>query len=164
MLSFFVLVKIIFPPLFLSNVQFFHQRWQLVVKPRSQLRCQLRLCLTGINRTTRGCSTRFTVLGIWTAQSSMLTFATSAARIMLFMWPYDSCRYYTECFGMKLLRKRDIPEEKYTNAFLGFGPEDTNFAVELTYSMFSYLQKFCLWHNCFTMLLMFAVAQFVWTR
>lgn len=35
---------------------------------------------------------------------------------------------------MKLLRKRDIPEEKYSNAFLGFGPEDTNFAVELTYS------------------------------
>uniref|UniRef100_A0A8R7VD25 lactoylglutathione lyase n=1 Tax=Triticum urartu TaxID=4572 RepID=A0A8R7VD25_TRIUA len=43
---------------------------------------------------------------------------------------------YTECFGMKLLRKRDVPEEKYTNAFLGFGPEDTNFALELTYSMF----------------------------
>jgi hypothetical protein len=62
---------------------------------------------------------------------------------------------------MKLLRKRDVPEEKYTNAFLGFGPEDTNFAVELTYSMFSDLLKFCLWHNCFTMLLMFAVAQFV---
>lgn len=35
---------------------------------------------------------------------------------------------------MKLLRKRDIPEEKYTNAFLGYGPEETNFAVELTYS------------------------------
>jgi hypothetical protein len=30
--------------------------------------------------------------------------------------------------------------------------------------MFSDLLKFCLWHNCFTMLLMFAVAQFVWTR
>jgi lactoylglutathione lyase len=35
---------------------------------------------------------------------------------------------------MKLLRKRDIPEEKYSNAFLGFGSEETNFAVELTYS------------------------------
>lgn len=45
-------------------------------------------------------------------------------------------RFYTECFGMKLLRKRDIPEEKYSNAFLGFGPEETNFVVELTYSMF----------------------------
>jgi lactoylglutathione lyase len=43
-------------------------------------------------------------------------------------------KFYTECFGMKLLRKRDVPEEKYSNAFLGFGPEDTNFAVELTYN------------------------------
>ncbi|CAO2176172.1 unnamed protein product [Urochloa humidicola] len=43
-------------------------------------------------------------------------------------------KYYTECFGMKLLRKRDVPDEKYTNAFLGFGPEDTNFALELTYN------------------------------
>lgn len=43
-------------------------------------------------------------------------------------------RFYTECLGMKLLRKRDIPEEKYTNAFLGFGPEDSHFVIELTYS------------------------------
>lgn len=35
---------------------------------------------------------------------------------------------------MKLLRKRDIPEEKYTNAFLGYGPEDSHFVIELTYS------------------------------
>lgn len=47
-------------------------------------------------------------------------------------------RFYTECFGMKLLRKRDIPEEKYANAFLGFGPEESQFVVELTYSMFYY--------------------------
>lgn len=37
---------------------------------------------------------------------------------------------------MKLLRKRDIPEERYTNAFLGYGPEDSHFVVELTYSKF----------------------------
>lgn len=35
---------------------------------------------------------------------------------------------------MKLLRKRDIPEERYTNAFLGYGPEDSHFVIELTYS------------------------------
>lgn len=46
----------------------------------------------------------------------------------------DFCRFYTECLGMKLLRKRDIPEEKYTNAFLGYGPEDSHFVIELTYS------------------------------
>ncbi|CAH1448273.1 unnamed protein product [Lactuca virosa] len=45
-----------------------------------------------------------------------------------------SIKFYTEAFGMKLLRQRDIPEEKYSNAFLGFGPEESNFAVELTYN------------------------------
>lgn len=45
-------------------------------------------------------------------------------------------RFYTECFGMKVLRKRDVPEEKYSNAFLGFGPEESHFVVELTYSKF----------------------------
>lgn len=48
---------------------------------------------------------------------------------------FDVYRFYTEGFGMKLLRKRDIPEEKYSNAFLGFGPEESQFVVELTYSM-----------------------------
>lgn len=43
-------------------------------------------------------------------------------------------KFYTECLGMKLLRKRDIPEERYTNAFLGYGPESSNFVVELTYN------------------------------
>ncbi|KAK1605884.1 hypothetical protein QYE76_029557 [Lolium multiflorum] len=43
-------------------------------------------------------------------------------------------KFYTECLGMKLLRKRDIPEEKYTNAFLGYGPEEAQFVVELTYN------------------------------
>ncbi|KAJ6758428.1 LACTOYLGLUTATHIONE LYASE [Salix koriyanagi] len=43
-------------------------------------------------------------------------------------------KFYTECLGMKLLRRRDIPEDRYSNAFLGYGPEDTNFTVELTYN------------------------------
>ncbi|CAI9755687.1 unnamed protein product [Fraxinus pennsylvanica] len=43
-------------------------------------------------------------------------------------------KFYTECLGMKLLRRRDIPEERYSNAFLGYGPEDSNFTVELTYN------------------------------
>ncbi|KAK1325074.1 Lactoylglutathione lyase [Acorus calamus] len=43
-------------------------------------------------------------------------------------------KFYTECLGMKLLRQRDIPEEKYSNAFLGFGPEASHFVVELTYN------------------------------
>ncbi|GJP79192.1 hypothetical protein CLOP_g9446 [Closterium sp. NIES-67] len=43
-------------------------------------------------------------------------------------------KFYTECLGMKVLRQRDIPEEKYSNAFLGYGPETSCFVVELTYN------------------------------
>ncbi|XP_075495584.1 lactoylglutathione lyase GLX1-like [Primulina tabacum] len=43
-------------------------------------------------------------------------------------------KFYTECFGMKLLRKRDVPLEGYSNAFLGFGPEDSHFLLELTHN------------------------------
>lgn len=43
-------------------------------------------------------------------------------------------KFYTECLGMKLLRQRDIPDEKYSNAFLGYGPEDSHFVLELTYN------------------------------
>ena len=53
------------------------------------------------------------------------------------------CSFYTECLGMKLLRKRDIPEEKYSNAFLGYGPEDSHFAVELTYSEYANWLSIC---------------------
>lgn len=42
--------------------------------------------------------------------------------------------YYKQHLGMQLLRKRDVPDEKYTNAFLGYGPETKNFALELTYN------------------------------
>jgi len=46
-----------------------------------------------------------------------------------------TAEYYKKHFGMKQLRYRDIPEEKYTNSFLGFGPEDQDyFSLELTYN------------------------------
>jgi len=32
--------------------------------------------------------------------------------------------------------QRDVLEEKYSNALLGFGPEESYFVVELTYSEF----------------------------
>ncbi|KAI5586398.1 hypothetical protein BDE02_06G209600 [Populus trichocarpa] len=41
-------------------------------------------------------------------------------------------KFYTEFRGMKLLRKSDVPEDRYSNAFLGYGPEDST--LELTYS------------------------------
>ncbi|CAM9570063.1 unnamed protein product, partial [Choristocarpus tenellus] len=45
-------------------------------------------------------------------------------------------KFYQDVFGMKLLRYRDIPEEKYSNAFLGYGTESKgeHFSLELTYN------------------------------
>jgi lactoylglutathione lyase len=35
---------------------------------------------------------------------------------------------------MRLLRKTDYPEGKFTNAFIGYGAEDANTVVELTHN------------------------------
>ncbi|MGX2039940.1 lactoylglutathione lyase [Methylocaldum sp. MU1018] len=45
-----------------------------------------------------------------------------------------SIRFYTEVLGMKLLRKQDFPEGKFTLAFVGFGDEQHNSVIELTYN------------------------------
>ncbi|MCB1760231.1 MAG: lactoylglutathione lyase [Gammaproteobacteria bacterium] len=45
-----------------------------------------------------------------------------------------SLSFYTEVLGMKLLRQREYPEGKFTLAFLGYGPEHSNAALELTYN------------------------------
>jgi lactoylglutathione lyase len=45
-----------------------------------------------------------------------------------------SIDFYTRVLGMKLLRQRDYPDGKFTLAFLGYGPEDTHTAIELTYN------------------------------
>lgn len=44
--------------------------------------------------------------------------------------------WYTKLLGMKLLRFRDIPEGKYSNAFLGYNTEDKGFALEVGASGF----------------------------
>jgi lactoylglutathione lyase len=43
-----------------------------------------------------------------------------------------SIKFYTELLGMTLLRRDDYPGGKFTNAFVGYGPEDTDTVVELT--------------------------------
>ncbi len=45
-----------------------------------------------------------------------------------------SIRFYTEIFEMQLLRKKDYPEGKFTLAFLGYGDEASNTAIELTHN------------------------------
>ena len=45
-----------------------------------------------------------------------------------------SIDFYTKFLGKTLLRKREVPEAKYTNVFVGYGPEDTHAVLELTYN------------------------------
>jgi lactoylglutathione lyase len=45
-----------------------------------------------------------------------------------------SIAFYTEIMGMKLLRQKDYPKGKFTNAFLGYGDESEQAALELTYN------------------------------
>lgn len=45
-----------------------------------------------------------------------------------------SIAFYTEVLGMQLLRRKDYPEGRFTLAFLGFGPEEQQAAIELTHN------------------------------
>ena|SRR5579872_6511652 len=45
-----------------------------------------------------------------------------------------SVKFYKELFGMKELRRRDVPDGKYTLVFLGYGSEDSHTVLELTYN------------------------------
>ena len=45
-----------------------------------------------------------------------------------------SLAFYTQVLGMQLLRRKDYPEGKFTLAFVGFGPESEQAALELTYN------------------------------
>ncbi len=45
-----------------------------------------------------------------------------------------SLKFYTEVLGMKLLRRHDYPEGRFTLAFVGYGDERENAVLELTYN------------------------------
>ena len=45
-----------------------------------------------------------------------------------------SIRFYTEVLGMKLLRRKDYPDGKFTLAFVGYGDESENSVIELTHN------------------------------
>jgi len=45
-----------------------------------------------------------------------------------------SIDFYTNVLGMRLLRRSDRPDQKYTLAFVGYGDESTNAVLELTYN------------------------------
>lgn len=45
-----------------------------------------------------------------------------------------SIDYYTRILGMRLLRRQDYPEGKFTLAFIGYGDESESAVIELTYN------------------------------
>lgn len=45
-----------------------------------------------------------------------------------------SIAFYTQAFGMKLMRKMDFPGGRFTLAFLGYGDEDHDAVIELTHN------------------------------
>ncbi|MGE5617226.1 MAG: lactoylglutathione lyase [Bacillota bacterium] len=45
-----------------------------------------------------------------------------------------SIRFYTEALGMKVLRRKDYPDGRFTLAFVGYGDESETAVVELTHN------------------------------
>jgi len=45
-----------------------------------------------------------------------------------------SLAFYTQALGMRLLRRREYPDGKFTLAFVGYGDEDRDAVLELTYN------------------------------
>jgi lactoylglutathione lyase len=45
-----------------------------------------------------------------------------------------SIAFYTRVLGMRLLRRKDYPEGKFTLAFVGYGDESEHTVLELTYN------------------------------
>jgi lactoylglutathione lyase len=45
-----------------------------------------------------------------------------------------STRFYTDVLGMRVLRRRDVPDQKYTLVFVGYDDEDRGAVLELTYN------------------------------
>lgn len=45
-----------------------------------------------------------------------------------------SLAFYVDILGMQVLRRRDYPDGKFTNTFIGYGPEAEFPALELTHN------------------------------
>ena len=45
-----------------------------------------------------------------------------------------SLAFYSEVLGMKILRRKDFPDGRFTLAFVGFAPESEQAAIELTHN------------------------------
>ena len=45
-----------------------------------------------------------------------------------------SLDFYTRMLGMRMLRQSEYPDGKFTNTFVGYGDEETDAVIELTYN------------------------------
>lgn len=55
------------------------------------------------------------------------------AHVMLRVVDLDaSLKFYCDILGMQVLRRTDYPDGKFTNTFIGYGPEESFPALELT--------------------------------
>ncbi len=45
----------------------------------------------------------------------------------------QSLDFYTRLLGMRILRQKEYPDGKFTNTFIGYGAEDSDTVIELTY-------------------------------
>jgi lactoylglutathione lyase len=45
-----------------------------------------------------------------------------------------SIRFYTEVLGMKVIRRKDYPDGRFTLAFVGYGDESDGAVIELTHN------------------------------
>jgi len=46
----------------------------------------------------------------------------------------QSLDFYTKLLGMRILRQKEYPDGKFTNTFIGYGAEDSDTVIELTYN------------------------------
>lgn len=46
----------------------------------------------------------------------------------------QSLHFYTQVLGMQLLRRQDYEDGRFTLAFVGYGPEESNTVLELTHN------------------------------
>ena len=46
----------------------------------------------------------------------------------------QSLDFYTRLLGMRILRQKEYPDGKFTNTFIGYGTEESDTVIELTYN------------------------------
>jgi lactoylglutathione lyase len=72
-----------------------------------------------------------------TARPSAATAITRGRMLHTMIRVFDlerSLDFYSRLLGMQVLRKREVPEGRYSLAFVGYGPEESSTVIELTYN------------------------------